>query len=352
MKTHEELKDFVMSLCADEADVLMDLLPSLMKSKRSNQKIIKRERRLISCPRCGSITIIKNGKTKDKRQRYYCNDCNKSFSDNNNSIVYKSKHTYEQWIQFINCELHDYTLKDEATAVGISQTTAFSWRHKLYKAIEEVKKTIILTGLIEIDGTFVPINLKGTKPKNMPRKSKKRSSSAYRGISHHKVCIMSAVDENDNMFFEIVGLGSETNKMLDSIEHKIKACSFLVSDGKFAFETISKKLGCTNEVVKSGHFVNDNGFNLSTINGLHSELKTNIKKRRGVSIKHLQGYLDMFLFKKMLNYTVENQDKDIVTYNKSIPNQTKQYIKDIFEKALPIDLYDAYNEYNYGIFKK
>jgi ABC-type oligopeptide transport system ATPase subunit len=147
-------------------------------------------------------------------------------------------------------------------------------------------------------------------------------------------------------------LGSETNKTLDSIEHKIKNCSLLVSDGKFAFETFSKKLGCIHEVVKSGHFVNDNGFNLSTINGLHSEMKTSLKQRRGVSIKHLQGYLDMFLFKKMLNYTVENQDKDIVTYNKSSPNLTKQYIKDIFEKALPIDLYDAYNEYNYGIFKK
>ena len=351
MRTHKELKEFVKSLCADEADVLMDLLPSVMKSKHSNQKIIKRERELITCPSCGSVSIKRNG-TKDGRQRYLCRDCHKCFSDNNNSIVYKTRHTYEQWIQFINCELHDYTLKDEATTINISQTTVFSWRHKLYEAIAEVKKSIILSGIIQIDGAFLPINLKGTKPKNMPRISKKRSSSAYRGISHHKVCIMSAVDDNDQMFFEVVGLGSETNRMLESLEYKIKDCSVLVSDGKFAFQTFCKKLGCTNEVIKSGHFVNDKGYNLAAINGLHSELKTTLKKRRGVSVKHLQGYLDMFLFKKLLNYTVENQDKDIVTYNKSIPNQTKQYIKDIFKKALPISLYEAYNEYNYGILKK
>lgn len=351
MKTHKELKEFVKSLCADEADILMDLLPSVMKSKKSNQKIIKRERKSISCPYCKSYSIRKNG-NKDGRQRYFCKDCHKYFSDNNNSIVYKSKHTYDQWISFINCELHDYILKDEATTINVSQTTVFSWRHKLYKAIAEVKKSIVLSGNIQIDGTFTPINLKGTKPKNMPRISKKRSSSAYRGVSHHKVCIMSAVDTDDNMLFEIVGLGSETNNMLESIEYKIKDCKVLISDGKFAFETFSKKLGCTNEVIKSGHYVNDNGYNISTINGLHSELKTSLKRCRGVSIKHLQGYLDMFLFKKMLNYTVENQDKDIVTYNKSIPNQTKQYIKDIFEKALPISLYEAYHEYNYGIYKK
>lgn len=351
MKTQNELKELVRSLCADEADILMDLLPSVKKLKESNQKIIKRERKSILCPDCKSSSISKNG-TKDGKQRYICKDCHKSFSDSNNSIVYKSKYTYDEWIQFINCELHDYTLKDEASEVNIDITTAFSWRYKLYEAISEVKKSIVLSGIIQIDGTFTPINLKGTKPKNMPRISKQRSSSAYRGISHHKVCIMSAVDDNDNMFFEIVGLGSETNKMLESIECKIKDCKVLISDGKFAFETFCKKLGCINEVIKSGHYVNDKGYNLSAINGLHSELKTFFKKRRGVSIKHLQGYLDMFLFKKVLNYTVDNQDKKIVTYNKTIPNKTKQYIKDIFEKALPINLYEAYKEYNYGIYKK
>ena len=234
----------------------MDLLPSVMKSKRSNQKIIKRERELISCPNCGSISIKRNG-TKEGRQRYICRDCHKSFSDNNNSIVYKSKHTYDEWIQFINCELHDYTLKDESYSININVTTAFFWHHKLYEAIAEVKKSITLSNIIQIDGTFVPINLKGTKPKNMPRISKKRSGSAYRGISHHKVCIMSDVDDNDHMFFEVVGLGSETNKMLEAIEYKIKNCNVLISDGKHAFQTLCNKLGCTNEVIKSGHFVNE-----------------------------------------------------------------------------------------------
>ena len=91
MKTHKELKEFIKSLCADEADILMDLLPSVMKSKKSNLKIIKRERKSIFCPRCESKLFHLNGKTEDGKQKYICRDCNKSFSDNNNSIVYKSK---------------------------------------------------------------------------------------------------------------------------------------------------------------------------------------------------------------------------------------------------------------------
>ena len=73
----------------------------------------------------------------------------------------------------INCKLHDYTLIDEATTINISQTTVFSWRNKLYEAITEVKKTIVLSGIIQINGTFAPIDLKGSKPKNMPRNFEK-----------------------------------------------------------------------------------------------------------------------------------------------------------------------------------
>ena len=43
----------------------------------------------------------------------------------------------------------------------------------------------------------------------MLRYSKKRTStkSSYIGISHHKICTVSSIDEDDNLILEIVGLG-------------------------------------------------------------------------------------------------------------------------------------------------
>ena len=39
----------------------------------------------------------------------------------------------------------------------------------------------------------------------MPRYSKKRGKqSAYRGISHHKVCVTCAIDSQDNIMMNIV----------------------------------------------------------------------------------------------------------------------------------------------------
>ncbi len=50
----------------------------------------------------------------------------------------------------------------------------------------------------------------------MPRYSKKRTSttSPYRGISHHKICVVSSIDEDDNLLLEIVGLGRCTTDIL------------------------------------------------------------------------------------------------------------------------------------------
>lgn len=51
----------------------------------------------------------------------------------------------------------------------------------------------------------------------MLRYSKKRTStnSPYKGISHHKICVVTAIDEDDNIVMNIGGLGRGTTKMLE-----------------------------------------------------------------------------------------------------------------------------------------
>ncbi len=97
------------------------------------------------------------------------------------------------------------TLKDEAYFMNTSITTCFYMRHKLYKAASQIIQEQKLSDEIEIDSQYLSINLKGTKLENMPRYSKKRGKqSAYRGISHHKVCVTCAIDSQDNIMMNIV----------------------------------------------------------------------------------------------------------------------------------------------------
>jgi hypothetical protein len=95
------------------------------------------------------------------------------------------------------------TLTDTAQEIGVSITTAFAWRHKILKTLLEFNKDYKLSEFIEMNAIYFPINLKGIKRNNMPRYSKKRSCSAFRGISHHKVWVMTATDCFDNMIFKI-----------------------------------------------------------------------------------------------------------------------------------------------------
>ena len=58
----------------------------------------------------------------------------------------------------------------------------------------------------------------------------------------------------------------------------------------------------------------------------------------------------MFLFRKLIK-KLELEDDDIYTFNKAIPTKTKLIIKDIFTKAIPIDLKKVYGKYKYGMIK-
>lgn len=136
---------------------------------------------------------------KRKKQRYKCNDCKKFFLSTTNTLTDYSRFNFSKWIKFIYLELKHSTIKVMANELSLSYPTVYSWRIKLYKAIENFKKTIVLSGDGEIDGYFVSTNFKGQK-KDLPRVSLHRGSHRFKGVEH-KVCVMSGVDENDNMFF-------------------------------------------------------------------------------------------------------------------------------------------------------
>ena len=208
---------------------------------------------------------------------------------------------------------------------------------------------------VEIDALFLTINLKGTRPSKIPRASKKRESgSSKRGISDHKVCIISAVDEFDQMFFDVCGLGPESKDEIESCLSYFKVeekPSLLVSDMKQGYRLIAERTNRVHDELKSTTYVSQKGNTLSTISQLHSEIRTLLRRYRGVSTKHLQGYLDFFILYKAMKYkheTNSQRSKDsLLTVLKE-----KFYIPSykISKKEWPISLQQAYGDYHFGVF--
>ena len=353
---------FMNSLSPAELEFVKSYVLSLVKdtvtSETSNSDNLVHT--VSSCPYCHSARFIKWG-FNNHRQRYQCSACGRFFSPTTNTMFSHSSINYETWSSFIECELMEMTLADEANLIHKSKTTCFHMRHKLYQAVGRVQDQI-LTGNIEIDSTYTKINLKGTKPRNMPRRSKKRGKHKQRPKddkdgwpAKHKVCIATAMDQNDVILFRIIGLGVENLDKYRTLKNRFKPGSTLICDNNAALHNFAKEAYLkTDSLIRTLEgvlFTTPTGSSLAEINELHSEFKELNRKKHGISTRHLQGYLDWFVFRKSLRYSVESSRRKSEAYLDAMTGKVCLTNRSIYKKAMPISLWDAYGDWHYGIFE-
>ena len=331
------LSPFELEKIIEEATHLLNMLSH---STTINSNLADKESPIKICPFCGGKYIVRNGH-KNGAQRFLCRNCGKTFGSTHGTFFYRSHVDFSTIMTFITCELNQSTLKMETDYTGLSQTTCFSLRHKLYSSISCLRKDKKLCGETILDPFFKSINLKGTPTAKMPRLSKHRGNTSFsRGISSHKVCIYTAVDENDTIVFEIEGTGPETEEMSESFSKYILNDATLITDMKQAFKAFDVKKHI--EIKSSGH-VNDEGQSLAEVNQLHSEFNQLYSQSRGISLKHLQGYLDFFTYRKYLKYSIEKmRDKEETLYKKLIKINDYIQVKEIYKVLLPVDVYGVY----------
>lgn len=347
MNIEELIKDLDPVTIIEFKNYLTENLSKLCSMKNSNSKIISKFKTEESfCKKCGCL-LHKNGKTKTGIQKYICSGCKATSSETSETIICHSKLSFEIWSNVIDNLLNGFSLRRIAEENNISVLTSFRLRHKVLYALKTFIKSISLSGKIQSDEKYFSINLKGTKPINMPRYSKKRTSttSPYRGISHHKICVVSSIDENDNLLLEIVGLGRCTTDMLkDSLSLKLNNAKSINADSASAYQEFCSEYNLTLNAIPSG-FHNDGIFNISEINGIHSQLETWISKFRGISTRHLQEYLDWFVYiftmkKRFLLNKIKTE-----SYSKILIDNNYIKSNDIFKVKMLIDLNIAYAEY-------
>ena len=130
----------------------------------------------------------------------------------------------------------------------------------------------------------------------------------------------------------------------NSLGQKLNNAKSINADSASAYQEFCQKHQLILNAIPSG-FHSDGIYNISEINGIHSQLETWLKKFRGVSTRHLQEYLDWFVYiftmKKrfMLNKIKTESYTNIIIDNNYIK------AKDIFHIKMPIDLNIAYAEY-------
>ena len=102
----------------------------------------------------------------------------------------------------------------------------------------------------------------------------KKLGSAKRGLINHKVCIFTAVDDNDHSLIEIADLGPKSIEMLSQFKERFDESSHLITDSKSSFIEFAASRKMMLNQIPSGFKVSNNGNNIAIINGMQSQIRT------------------------------------------------------------------------------
>lgn len=184
----------------------------------------------------------KAGKTPQGKQRYKCSECQTRFTGVVSSIFHIRKLDYKTLRLLLKLIIRDLTIEDMVEILKISTRTAYIWRMKVYKCLENHQESVILRDNVWIDEFFVPVNRKDL----FINKGKK-----LRGISTNQIVIAVAIDSNNNRYAKIVGRGHITSKQcLHSYGRHIEKGSHLIHDGTFSHDQLIKELELSEETWK------------------------------------------------------------------------------------------------------
>ena len=323
-------KQFLESLSPVEIQMIHQYIGILFREKisddTSNHDNLKHT--ADRCQHCGSERFVKNGHNrKIGRQRYVCRDCKRSFEDSSGTFFFHSRIGYSVWMTFIGCEIVGLPLRQEEAICGVSKTTCFNMRHRLYSALSGYQDRRKLQGECQIDCAYTSINLKGWK-KGMPRFSKKRGKhkpdrnhKQLRAISRHKICLLTSIDENDHILFKIAGPGVEDTAKYERFRPFFSRKAGFICDEKRCIESFARKHRFPLDIIPSGAFVSERGNSLSSVNQFHQEFAELIRKKHGIGTRHLQSYMD--ILRTPLSFTTE----------------------EICRLPMPVDVYEVYREY-------
>ena len=214
----------------------------------------------IICPICEKGKLTAYGRTAAGTQRWKCSCCGtvRTFKGMG-SVLRNTKLPYDTWLSFIPHFLACSSCDVVAESLGVTHKTAWFMRTRileaLYKEIPAFRAEGMTVGKMFLSGSF-----KGT-------------SSAAKidpETCGERVCVLTGLNEDDEMFYDIACLGNPSEKKIADI----------VSDDIHSgiIETEKDEVKCTLEKTEK-------------ISSLQTSIRSFLKHFHGVSTKWLHIYL-------------------------------------------------------------
>ena len=192
----------------------------------------------MSCPHCESKLFVENGK-RGELQKYKCKYCCKVFTSRTGTSLHKIKKIdkFEAYKVFM---MEGYLpVKKIAQKAGISNQTAFDWRHKILSAISSGEAKF--EGITEIDDIWFLYSQKGRKGLDF---SRKRGGSKRTGDNDFQAKLLITSDRKSDTDLSLVRIGRLKKADIQrKISGKFSDNSVLVSDKHRSISVFAKSEG-------------------------------------------------------------------------------------------------------------
>ena len=240
------------------------------------------------CPYCGSD----NSTPMKKEHRHHCNNCNTSYSVTVGTIFHKTKLDLQRWFLAISLILNakkGISARQLARDISVHRNTAWRISMQVRKAMTQADQRNLLTGLVEMDETYI-----GGKP----RKGSGGGTPNKRGRGTKKTPVVGMVERGGKIKAKVVKDKKLTAKRLNTLvrENVDIDNSVLMTDEYRGYLGVSRFM--PHETINHQCWYVEGYKHTNTIESFWSLLKRGIVGQfHKVSIRHLPRYVDEFCYR-------------------------------------------------------
>ena len=237
-----------------------------------------------TCPYCGSIRCGKAGK------RHRCYACKTSFSVTVGTIFHHTHLPLQKWFLAVSLILNakkSLSALQLSRDIRVNKNTAWRIAMQIRKAMTQADQRNILTGIVEMDETYV-----GGKPR-------KGSGVIHkRGRGTDKAPVIGAVERGGRVTAKATRKGQLKGKHLRAFvrANVDTRNAALITDQYTAYSGMHRVL--PHHVINHSKWYVDGDIHTNTIEGFWALLKRGMFGQfHSVSRKHLQRYVDEFCYR-------------------------------------------------------
>jgi transposase-like protein len=234
------------------------------------------------CPRCGhdQAWLIAS------RRKYQCKQCNHQTSLTAHTISHKTRKPLRDWfwaIFLVATRTTGSSARQVQYDLDISYPTAWSWCHKIRKAMEDRDTRYTLRGMVELDDTYIG--------------GKKKPGKRGRG-ARSKVPVLVAVESRPQgcghvALHKVASVSS--SQAQEFLAHRVDNDTLVLSDAFSSYRSLSHELTLYPLTVGSGQRAVEI---FPDVHRVIARLKTWIRgTHTHVSRKHLDRYLAEFSYR-------------------------------------------------------